>query len=326
MENSFKIEINEKSKNIANEINNIINILDPIDLELIFNCKYKSDNENLDKSLSKINFFDLYSCKINSLSIVDEIYDSEGSDSKLCNFLLEKITTFLSFSPYSIKNINIDLFNLDINIDNHDSYYQEYWADYDFRLAHFFSKNKHSCKNLNLKLNYLFSKSIEELGNFTELENIKLNLSSVGCNICNCLKKIVRNNNNLISISLNLSSINQDKKDSTLWFLNLCEELKNSDILMNLKNINIVWYLEYSELDEFDEYKDKDLIFNKFLKKYYLNECKNILKNIKSIEYLNIEITCFNSEYRNRFKLFFQDLDITNIKNRKRKYENILSK
>lgn len=306
------ININEKSCNLQSKFDRLNDITEPLNLVINFNGSGHDDkNELIEEKLSNLNLINLNLCNIESISIVDNT--DNGYNKNLSNGIIDFIPFFLSLCSYNIKNINIDLDEISVDIDNNDPYYYQFCNDYDYRIAHFFSKQKNTCKSLVLSLNYLFSNSIIELTKYNKLEYLKLNLSAVGCNIGKALQKIIRNNDNLHTISFNLKSINNDKLDIPLWFLNICEEINNH---LNLKNINIIWKLDLNDI-ELNHYQDNNLIFEKILKDFYLKQCKYILLNSDNIEYLNISVNCGIMEVDTLLNNFFHNINTKNILKRK---------
>jgi hypothetical protein len=266
MSTEITIYINDNENTLVSELNKFDSIIGPIDLniDLSGECEDEIIQKNVDEmmNLKLIDLLILNESNINSITIKNDT-ENDG----LTWDMVRLIHIFLSFCPSGINNININLSNLELNDFNKD--------EMDNKLSYFFKKNNESCNKLKLSLNYLFNDSIIQLSKFSNLEFIELNLYSVGDNIGRGLQKIVRNNNNLNSLLFNLNSINNDDKDMPLWFLNLCEEICNH---LNLKNIKITWKID--NIEEYDTFKDKNLIFELLLKKFYLNECKRIFLNM----------------------------------------------
>lgn len=309
MTTEVTIYINDNENTLLSELNTIDSIIGPIDLniDLSGECDDEIIQKNVDEmmNLKLIDLLILNESNINSINI-----NNDTRNDGLTWDMVRLIHILLSFCPSGIKDININLSNLELFDFNKD--------DMDNKLSYFFKKNNESCNKLKLSLNYLFNDSIIELSKYTELLMIELNLYSVGDNIGKALQKIVRNNNNLNSLLFNLNSINNDDKDMSFWFLNLCEEINNH---LNLKNIKISWKID--NLEEFEMYQDNNLIFNLILKKFYFSECRNILLNIKNVENLNISILTPLPKLNLLFEQFFKNLNDKYLK--KRKYVRFLN-
>ena len=278
--------------------------------------KKKSDKKNIKDFFKNINYEKLSSKEIKSLSIINC-----GNECVLDLELLNLLFIFLSFTPYNIENIVIDLTNIDPNLMRSDPEYQKFCNDLGFRFAHFLSKNINSCKNLIIETNYLIDKCIDELSKYYQLESIKLNIITCTLKLINCFIKIIQNNPNLNHISFEITGINS-KVNDFLWILIICSNLNN---LKKLKHINIIWSIDHDDLNII-EINDENfnnlfttnpnLVFNNFIEKYHLNECKNILREL-NLEFVNIEINCFKSIYANLFTNFFNDVNTLKNKNKR---------
>ena len=301
------ILINENSNGLQGQFNNVIDTDSPVNLKIVLNS-YENKMDLIEDKLVKLNLINFNISKLSSLSLIN-------TDDNITIMIIELITVFLSYMPYDIEKIKIELSNIDINISKSDPYYSEFMNDYDFRISHFFSKQKNSCKKLCLSMNYLFSKSIRELENYTKLEKIELNLYSVGCQIGKTLKKIIRNNYDLNSICFNLIGINNDDLDMNFWFLSLCEEI---DEHLNIKNIRINWMIE--NINEYN-YEDNNLIFQKLINKYHIIESLRKLLNKSNVDNLYIHIYTPYKEINKFFDNIFNEIN-TKIKH-KRKYDRI---
>lgn len=302
------IEINENARGIISQFNEMIDYDDNINLKIIFNGE-GSNMDKIENKLHKINLLELLNfnfCKIKSLSLI-------SNEKDISIGIIEIISILLSFMPYNIEKINIDL--SDIDIPSSDYSYLDIINDYDCRLSHFFSKQKKSCKKITLSMNYLFSKSIREFENYTKLEKIELNLYTVGNEIGKTLNKIIRNNDNLNTISFNLIGINNDESDLSFWFISLCEAINDHE---NIKNISIIWKIENIN-DEL--YEDTNLIFQKLLNKYHIIESIRKLLNKNNVEHLYLNIYTPFKELNKLFDNIFYEIN-SKIKH-KRKYNRI---